>query len=322
MTELSWQPSASLLNLRKRAAILAKIRAFFAERSVLEVETPLLSQATVSNPHILSIAATVSDPHSAQTKLCYLQTSPEYAMKRLLAAGSGSIYQICKAFRQDERGRLHNPEFTILEWYRLDFDHYALMTEVDELFQVLLQTPPGRRYSYAEAFEHFLGINPHSADEKALQACARQAGIEMTGKLDRDGWLDLLLSHAIEPHLGKNAPTFIYDFPASQAALARLRLENPPLASRFEVYYQGIELGNGFHELQGETEQRSRFVEDLAYRQKHQLPPVPLDERLLAALNHGLPNCAGIAIGVDRLVMLALGESSLEKSMSFHFEEA
>ena len=322
MEEIKWQPSASLESLRKRALILAKIRSFFAERSVLEVETPLLSHATVTDPHIISMAATVPNPRSSQDQLCYLQTSPEYAMKRLLAAGSGSIYQICKAFRQDERGRLHNPEFTILEWYRLGFDHHALMKEVDELFQTLLQTPPAERFSYAEVFEGFLGLNPHEAETKTLQDCARQQGLTMTSELDRDGWLSLLLSHGIEPHLGKDRPAFIYDFPASQAALARLRPENPPLASRFEIYYQGIELGNGFHELQASTEQRSRFLQDLNYRRQNQLPSVPLDEHLLAALNHGLPDCAGIAIGVDRLVMLALGYQSIEDIVSFHFEQA
>lgn len=318
-----WQPAASIEMLHKRAAILAKIRDFFAKREVLEVETPLLCQTTVPDPYILSIPATVRDPRSSRDKTCYLQTSPEYAMKRLLAAGAGSIYQMCKAFRQDELGRLHNPEFTILEWYRLGFDHHALMDEVDELFQTLMQTPPAERYSYAEAFKRFLGINPHEKGKEALEACARQqGGIAMEGELDRDGWLNLLMSHCVEPHLGKDRPAFIYDFPASQAALARLRPENPPVASRFEVYYQGIELGNGFHELQASEEQRSRFVRDLEFRSQNEIPLVPLDERLLAALSHGLPDCAGIAIGVDRLVMLALGCKSIEDILSFNFEQA
>lgn len=320
---VNWQPAAPIEMLRKRAAILAQIRAFFAERAVLEVETPLLSHATVPDPYILSITATLRDPCSSHDLTCYLQTSPEYAMKRLLAAGSGSIYQLCKAFRQDELGRLHNPEFTILEWYRLDFDHHALMNEVDEFLQTLMQTPPAERYSYAEAFERFLGINPHEAGEKALEDCARrQRGIEMSGALSRDGWLNLLMSHCIEPRLGQDRPAFIYDFPASQAALSRIRVEKPPVASRFEVYFQGIELGNGFHELQASQEQRARFLGDLDYRKQTGVPLVPLDERLLAALSHGLPDCAGIAMGVDRIVMLALGCKGIEEILSFNFEQA
>lgn len=320
---IKWQPSASLEMLKKRAAILAKIRAFFATREVLEVETPLLAHATVPDPYILSIPASIRDPHSSQENTYYLQTSPEYAMKRLLAAGCGSIYQICKAFRQDELGRLHNPEFTILEWYRLRFDHHALMDEVDDLFHTLLQTPAADRYTYTQAFEHFLGINPHTASLRMLEDCARaQTEIILNATLERDGWLNLLMSHGIEPHLGPDRPAFIYDFPASQAALARLRPGNPALASRFEVYYHGIELGNGFHELQDAKEQRARFLRDLDQRNQQGIPTVPLDERFLAALNHGLPDCAGIAIGIDRLVMLALGAEKIEELISFSFENA
>lgn len=310
----SWKPSATIETLRKRAALLARIREFFAARQVLEVETPLLSQATVPDPHILSIPATVGQ------QTCYLQTSPEYAMKRLLAAGSGSIYQISKAFRLDEKGRLHNPEFTIVEWYRLGFDHHALMDDVDALLQILLACPPAERLSYGEAFKHRLGIDPHTAEIKILEACAK--GLSFQGELDRDGWLHLLMSHFIEPQLGQDRPVFIYDFPATQAALARIREGNPALASRFEVYYRGIELGNGFHELQVSNEQRARFEKDLKYRATHQLPTVPLDEHLLAALANGLPDCAGIAMGVDRLVMLALSCERVEEVMSFGFSRA
>lgn len=318
--KIEWRPTAKMEELVKRAAILAKIRAFFAERQVLEVETPLLSQATVPDPALQSISASVRDPRTSCDRTYYLQTSPEYAMKRLLAAGSGSIYQLGKAFRQEEWGRLHNPEFTLLEWYRLDFDHHALMNEVDELLQTLLQTPSAERYSYGEAFEDILGINPHEADEKALEDCAkRQEGIQIDGQLNRDGWLHLLMSHCLEPKLGEVRPVFIYDFPASQASLARIRPGKPPLASRFEVYYRGMELGNGFHELQSAAEQRARFLRDLENRREQGLPAVPLDERLLAALDQGLPDCAGIAIGVDRLVMQALGCQRIEEVLSFSF---
>lgn len=307
----AWLPSASLEQLKKRAKILARIRRFFAERSILEVETPIFSPASVTDPHIHSISAKVIGKH------CYLQTSPEYAMKRLLCAGIGSIYQICKAFRQDETGDIHNPEFTLLEWYRLGFDHHDLMNEVDKLLQEVLQTQPADQYTYAEIFLEYLGINPHTAEIETLKQAGKD--IEFTGELNKDGWLNLLISHCIEPYLGKNRPVFIYDFPASQAALARIRQENPPVASRFEIYYQGIELGNGFHELQATQEQRARFQRDLQYRENHGLPLISIDEQLLAALEHGLPDCAGVAIGIDRLVMLALKEKKIENVMSFEF---
>jgi lysyl-tRNA synthetase class 2 len=304
--------------LHKRAAVLAQLREFFAARGVLEVETPLLCSATVPDPYIHSI------PASIDRQTAYLQTSPEYAMKRLLAAGSGPIYQICKAFRQDEQGPLHNPEFTILEWYRLDFDHHDLMNEVEALLDMLLPSLPAERLSYAEAFKTFLGIDPHQADVPTLKACAQsfQDAFSFQGELNRDGWLNLLMSHCIEPQLGKGRPTFIYDFPVSQAALARIRPETPPVASRFEVFYQGIELGNGFHELQAANEQRARFIRDIEYRREHQLPTVPVDEYLLAALAHGLPHCAGIALGVDRLIMLAAGCETVKKVLSFDFSRA
>lgn len=310
----NWRPSASLDHLRKRALLTARLRAFFAERGLLEVETPLLSQATVPDPYLLSLSTTVG------SEQYYLQTSPEYAMKRLLAAGSGSIYQLCKAFRQDERGRFHNPEFTILEWYRLAWDHHQLMQEVDALLQCLLGTRPSEKRSYAEIFKEVLDLDPHAADRQSLAAYAKNLSFQ--GELDKDGWLQLLMSHCIEPQLGKERPVFIYDFPAEQAALARLHPENPALACRFEVYYQGIELGNGFHELQEEAEQRRRFLQALQEREQGGLAVVPLDERLLAALKEGLPACAGVALGFDRLVMLALKASRLEEVLSFEFSRA
>lgn len=311
----SWQPSASIDKLKQRARLLEDIRQFFKERNIFEVETPLLSQATVTDPHIHSITATVNQQH------CYLQTSPEYAMKRLLAAGSGSIYQICKAFRQDEHGRLHNIEFTLLEWYHLGFDHHALMNEVDELLQRILKTPTAERLTYENVFIDIVKINPHSASLSELKACAEHLGFQ--GELDRNGCLDILMTHCIEPVLSKKErPIFIYDYPPAQAALARIRPGQPALASRFEVYYRGIELGNGFHELQAAPEQYTRFCEDLHYREMHQLPKVPLDEHLLAALNNGLPDCAGIAMGIDRLIMLALGCEHIAEVLSFDFVRA
>lgn len=311
-----WQPSASLEMLQRKADLLSQIRDFFAQRQILEVDTPLLCHATTSNPHIMSFSSEVNG------KTVYLQTSPEYAMKRLLAAGSGSIYQICKSFRQDISGPIHNPEFLMLEWYRLGFDHHVLMDEVDALLQLVLRTEKAERFTYGDIFQKMVGVNPHRATVPELAATAKEAGVQMEGELDRDGWLNLLMSHCVEPIIGQERPAFVYDFPAIQAALARVRHEEDAVASRFEVYYKGIELGNGFHELQSEAEQRKRFIDDLDYRKKQGLPEVPVDEFLLAALDAGLPDCAGIAVGVDRLVMLALEQNQLKDILSFDFERA
>lgn len=314
----SWQPSATLNTLEARAKILQTIRHFFSERKVLEVETPLLSRYTVTDPHVIGIPALFITHETEQT--LYLQTSPEYAMKKLLAAGSGPIFQICKAFRQGDWGRFHNPEFTMLEWYRPGFDHHALMDEMDELLQTILSVQKATRMTYAEVFHHFLQIDPHQAEIKELEACAKKH-IHFEGELSgRNQWLDLLLTHCIEPHVGKENPFFLYDFPVSQAALAKIRTdENPPAASRFEVYFKGIELANGFHELQDAREQRKRFQKDLIYREQLGLAAVPIDEEFLAALQHGIPDCAGVALGVDRLVMLALSQQSVAEVMSFAF---
>jgi lysyl-tRNA synthetase class 2 len=288
---------------------------------VLEVETPLLARATVTDLHLHSIpcrpevAATPGRPDAE----LYLQTSPEFAMKRLLAAGSGPIYQLAKAFRDGESGRLHNPEFTLLEWYRPGFDHHALMDEVEELLTHVLGTPAAERRSYAELFGHHLGLDPHRASAGELRRAAGEQGIEVVGMDDddRDGWLHLLMTHRVEPHLGRERPTFVVDYPATQAALARIHPGDPPVAERFEVYVEGIELANGFHELRDPAEQRRRFEADLAERRRAGLPTVPIDEHLLAALQAGLPDCAGVALGVDRLVMLAVGAGSVEEVLAF-----
>lgn len=306
---------ASIKTLQARANIIAHIRNFFNTRGLLEVETPLLSHSTVTDPHVIGIPALCQFGQTQQT--LYLQTSPEYAMKRLLVAGSGSIYQICKAFRQGDLGKFHNPEFTMLEWYRVDFDHHALMNEMDELLQGILKTPSAERITCKEAYERYVGIDPHQATTHELAQCAKEL-IHFTSELtDRNAWLDLLFTHSIEPHIGRERPVFLYDFPVSQAALAKIRPEQPPVASRFEVYFKGVELANGFHELQDAREQRKRFENDLAFREVHQLPKVPVDEEFLAALEQGLPECAGVALGVDRLVMLALGSGGIAEVMSF-----
>jgi lysyl-tRNA synthetase class 2 len=319
----AWQPSATMANLRKRARIMSEIRAFFVERDVLEVDTPLLSHGTVTDPHVVGIPAIFKTYGTEQETLCYLQTSPEYAMKRLLAAGSGAIYQLCKAFRQGEVGVVHNPEFTMLEWYRPGFDHHALMDDMDALLQRVLQVEPAERFAYADLFQQHLGFDPHQQTAASLAAYAQEHQLPVTGVLpDRDAWLDFLWSHSIEPNVGAERPIFLYDFPGSQAALAKVRPGKPALASRFEVYFKGIELANGFHELQDAAEQQRRFERDLAFRQLHCLPALPLDERFLAALQHGLPDCSGVALGIDRLIMLALGCKKVADVLSFEFSHA
>lgn len=319
----TWRPSADIERLKQRANILAMIRQFFAERDVLEVETPLMCQHSVTDPHVVGIPALYQSLGSHEEQRKYLQTSPEYAMKRLLAAGSGSIYQISKAFRQGERGRFHNPEFTMLEWYRIGFDHHDLMDEMDVLLQRVLNVGPAKRHSYQDVFLHYLGIDPHTADETLLANCAGENNIPVQGELqDKNAWLDLLWTHCIEPVAAQEKPLFLYDFPVSQSSLARIRQENPPVASRFEVYYKGVELANGFHELQDGEEQAVRFQKDLAFCEKHALPQKTIDTRLLAALAHGLPACAGVALGIDRLVMLALDCDRMEDVISFAFSRA
>lgn len=290
-----------------RAKILTKIRGFFAKRGVIEVETPLLLPTTNPAPYL----------NSFNCNDLYLQTSPEFAMKRLLAAGSRDIYQICKAFRKEELGRLHNPEFTILEWYRINFDHHDLMDEVDELLIYILNSPKAKRYTYEEICEKVLKINPHKVTLKKLQQLAKENSLLITN-LDNDPttWLQLLFTHLVEPTLNSERPFFIYDFPAPQAELAKVRQEKTKIASRFEVYYQGIELANGFHELSDPTEQRRRFNGYLDKRKKLNLPSIPIDEKLLAVLPK-LPNCSGVALGLDRLLLLAAKARSLDDVLCF-----
>lgn len=316
----TWQPSAPIMNLKQRAAILKTIRDFFDARGVMEVETPLLCHTSVTDPFIQSIPALFQAHPNAEEQRYYLQTSPEYAMKRLLAAGSGPIYQLGKAFRQGEVGQIHNPEFTMLEWYRPGFDHHQLMDEMDELLQLILKTNKAERISYADLFKTYLNIDPHHTSVAELAACAASRQLDVAiDTADIDTWLLLLLTHCIEPHMGKTTPCFLYDFPQSQAALARVQMGNPPVASRFEVYFKGVELANGFHELQQVTEQRARFEKNVIERKAQQLTNMPIDEFFLAALAHGLPDCAGVALGIDRLIMLATQHDCIQDVISFDF---
>ena len=320
-----WKPTASIDALRLRCRLLNRIRLFFEDRGVLEVETPLLSAATVTDPHLSSMSSRYKGPGAPDGRKLFLRTSPEYAMKRLLAAGSGPIYQICKAFRDGESGRHHNPEFTLLEWYRPGFDHHQLMDEMDDFLHEILHTEPAERMSYEDMFQRFVGVNPHDASAETLIERAHDLGLKEVENLetnDRDDWLHLLMIHAIEPHIGRSKPTFVYDYPVSQSALARIRPGNPSVAERFEVYLGGVELANGFHELTDADEQRSRFVADLEKREALGLEPVPMDGRILAALEAGMPSSAGVALGVDRLVALAAGTKGISDVVAFSIDRA
>ncbi len=311
--------------LKLRAHLLAQIREFFARRSVLEVETPVLSHGGSCDPslHSLRTMAAFSGT-SEETALLYLHTSPEFAMKRLLAAGSGSIYQIARVFRDAERGRLHNPEFTLVEWYRVGFDHHRLMDEIEALLSQVLGNVSCVRLRYAEVFQMHAGLNPHSASIAELDQRARQLDLRFSWPAceHRDDYLNLIISHCIAPQLGWDQPAFVYDFPASQAALARIRQGNPSVAERFELFIHGMEIANGFHELTDPVEQQRRFEAELAERRRLGLPEVPMDERLLAALEQGLPDCAGVALGLDRLVMVLSGARDIAEVLAFPIERA
>ena len=325
-----WQPTAALEVLKLRARLLERIRAFFSERGVLEVETPVLSSAATTDPALATLATRYTGPLFPHGSTLYLHTSPEFPMKRLLAADSGSIYQICKVFRDGEAGRLHNPEFTMLEWYRVGFDHHRLMDETDELVTRLLAPTMSldapERLSYREAFQRHAGLDPHTASGGDFAAAAKANNIgvppELLAQNDLAVWRDLLLTHVVEPMLGQGRLTFIYDYPASQASLARIQPGDPPLAARFELYLNGIELANGFHELADADEQRTRFERQLHARAASGQPVVPLDERLLAALAYGLPDCSGVAVGFDRLVMLAAGARTIAEVLAFPVDRA
>jgi lysyl-tRNA synthetase class 2 len=306
--------------------LLARVREFFSRHDVLEVETPLLSSAGTTAPNLDSFMTQSLAPGD-RSAARYLHTSPEFAMKRLLAAGSGSIYQICKVFRAGEAGRLHNPEFTMIEWYRVGADHQQLM---DDVAALVAETLDGSRrlaatekLAYGDAFRRLAGCDPHTATSRDLAAAANAHGLDVSGLAgDVDGWRDLLLTHVVEPQLGRDRLTFLYDYPATAAALARIRPGDPPVAERFELYLDGVELANGFHELADATEQRHRFESDNRRRAVHDRPTIPMDTHLLAALTHGLPDCSGVALGFDRLVMAASGARTIAEVTAFPFERA
>jgi lysyl-tRNA synthetase class 2 len=310
--------------LKRRAALLSRAREFFAERGVLEVDTPLVINAPVTDVHIHSARVLFEDTGSPSRRY-FLHTSPEYAMKRLLAAGAGDIYQICHVIRSLERGRLHNAEFTLIEWYRRGVSLDALMQEVAALLRRLL-APAGaqrrtERISYREAFLRELAIDPFTVAEQALAQAAHEAGLA-AGAAGRDELLEFLMGTRIGPRLGRGTLTFVYGYPASQAALARLDAADPRAAERFELYCEGVELANGFHELADHRQQRARFEGDLAERRRRGLRAESLDERLLAALQAGLPDCCGVALGFERTLMLATGAERIDDVLPFPIERA
>lgn len=317
--QMTWQPTSDVAMLKQRAKLIAAIRQFFYQRDVLEVDTPAMSQATVTDIHLHTFKTEFVGPGFADGQILYLMTSPEFHMKRLLSAGSGAIYQICKSFRNEESGRYHNPEFTMLEWYRPGFDHHQLMDEMDELLQLILGCQQAERMSYQQAFLNVLGVCPLEGSMLELKQAAAKLGLSDIAEPeeDRDTLLQLLFSIGIEGKIGQEVPAFVYDFPASQAALAQINPTDNRVAERFEVYFKGIELANGFHELANGDEQLIRFEADNHKRIEMGLEPQPIDMNLVNALRAGFPDCAGVALGIDRLIMLALGLKHIDQVTAF-----
>ncbi|HHH39874.1 MAG TPA: EF-P lysine aminoacylase GenX [Sedimenticola sp.] len=309
--------------LEVRAGLLDGVRRFFRARGVLEVETPILSAATGTDPALEPFVTRYLGPGAPGGQPLYLQTSPEFPMKRLLAAGSGDIFQVAHAFRQGERGPRHNPEFTLLEWYRTGFDHHRLMEEVAELVNELLGAAlPVEKVAYRALFRDRFGWDPLEAEVEEMAATAAGLGLEAEGLETRDQWLDLLMGLALEPGLGRDRLTFVHDYPASQASLARLCPADSRLACRFELYLEGMELANGFHELTDADEQLSRFEADNRVRLARSQEPLPVDHRLIEALRRGLPDCAGVALGLDRLLMLKQQAGAIDEVLSFPLGQA
>lgn len=307
-----WEPSAGIDELRARAALLARVRAFMSSRSVLEVDTPSLGQFAITDPNIELFE--VATPDGTR----FLQSSPEYAMKRLLASGSGDIFQLGKVFRSGEHGGRHNPEFVMLEWYRIDWTHYQLMREVAELIAETLRLSTWQIWSLDSLLDHFCQINLHDATKLELKVAAENAGIDVVGDLDKLDYLDLLMTHVVEPGIASWGLVFIVDFLEQQAALSRIieRGDNS-VAARFEAYVHGVELANGYWEESDPDVLMGRFEADNDHRVSRGQPVREIDERLISASRAGVPDCAGVAVGFDRLLMLARGRSELCQVMPF-----
>lgn len=311
----AWHPGATLETLRHRARILALIRTFFAARGVLEVETPQLSPVTATDPLLASVPAFPWTDESCW----YLQTSPEFAMKRLLAAGSGPIFQIARVFRRAEHGARHNPEFSMLEWYRPGFDTHELIQEVAELVRAVIGMRPLRRDAWRTLFRERIGIDPFAASDADLRACAVASAGPAVTTWTRDELFDLLFSERVEPSLGGECLQFVDGFPPGRASLARTvrDAQGELVADRFELFIDGHEIANGYNELLDPVELRARMEDDNRTRRDRGDIQIPLDERLLAAMEHGLPPCAGVALGLDRLVMVARGARDIDEVLAF-----
>jgi lysyl-tRNA synthetase class 2 len=322
-----WQPTCSVEHLRLRAQVLAQIRGFFAERSVLEVETPLLSHGIGTDPQLEFF--TTEYCLAPQKRTLFLQTSPEFAMKRLLAAGSGSIYQITKAFRNGESGRFHNPEFTLLEWYHVGFKLPELMDECADLIALLFDhrkpLMETQRFRYQEIFQRYTGLNPLEFSYRQYCAYALDnhlpEAISICG-YDHAIWLDFIFSHKVQPFLGQNALCMVYGYPVCQSSLARINEHNPQITDRAELFINGVELGNGYFELTNAQEQGERFDQELEIRRQRNAPASVKDERLVAALQAGLPECSGMAIGLDRLLMLLSDSVTIDDVLGFPIDRA
>ena len=322
--ENDWRPSASIETMKRRAQLLADARHFFAQKQVLEVETPILSQAAPTAPYLDSFKTDYIPIGTDQKQDFYLQTSPEFAMKRLLAAGSGSIYQVAKVFRNGESGKHHSPEFTMLEWYRVELTLEQLMDEVAELLTSVADFSDAVRVSYAVVFKTYLDLDVFDCADADLKSLAftHIPSLAADFELDRDGWLELVMSEVIEPKLAElNQPVFIYDFPASQAQLAKVKIDGQGnhVAARFELYAGGLELANGYDELLEAQALRQRFEQDNQQRQRLGKPDMPIDENLLAAMQAGLPQCTGVALGLDRVLMLILDQSNIKQVQNVTF---
>ncbi len=316
----SWRPIAGNQLIKLRADTYTRIRQFMAEREVLEVETPVLSHATVTDTQLDSFNCEYSSPQTTLDKTLYLLTSPEYAMKRLLASGTGAIYQISKVFRNEEQGKYHNPEFTMLEWYQPGFDHHQLMAEL-ESFLSLFAMSNCEKTSYADIFARQTGLDPHTCDTNELVSLAEGYGLSSSSE-ERSVLLDFIFSHKIASTLGNTNPLFVYDYPACLSALAKLSDKSPKVAERFELFINGMEIANGFHELTNADEQLGRFKEDLALRNKAKRPTLPIDHLFMDALKQGLPDCAGVAVGIDRLLMAITGVKDIREVLTFPIENA
>lgn len=323
----AWEPTAGIEALRLRARLNATARAFFAERGVMEVETPVLSRGGNTEPNIAPFSLEFSGRTDGAPRKRWLRTSPEYALKRLLAAGSGDCYELGRVFRDGEAGGRHNPEFTMLEWYRLGWDHRRLAEETAELVRAALALV-GRdarleHVAYRDLYRERLGLDPFLAPEEALHAALGDVVVDPEG-LVRDDWLDLLMTHRLQPGFDPAVMLAVHDWPATQCALARLRHDDDGIAvaERFELYLGPMELANGYHELLDVAEQRARFERDLDVRGRRRASRPPLDEAFLAALAQGLPACAGVAVGVDRLLMAMLGTERIADVLAFDFGRA